>query len=105
MFLCQLLKSLTRPSTSRLTDLGLRLSSLHGAEAGREGWSGAAEGEVRPNSLVFFMRVNEQETAHELAEWREGGVMDGRGLKRQPPEGEPSVHTNARAHVSSICLF
>lgn len=61
------------------------------------------ENKVRPNSLVFFMRVNEQETAHELAEWREGGVMDGRGLKRQPPEGEPSVRTNARfIHLSFL---
>lgn len=63
------------------------------------------ENEICPNSLVFFIRVNEQEAANEPAEWREGGVMDGRDLKRQPPEGETSVHTNARAHVSSICLF
>lgn len=61
--------------------------------------------EVCPNSLVSFMRTNEQETANKPAEWREGGVMDGRGLKRQPHEGETSVHAIAHVYVSSICLF
>lgn len=54
---------------------------------------------------VFFMRVNEQETANEPAEWCEGGLMDGRGLKRQQSQRETSAHANARMNVSSICLF
>lgn len=51
------------------------------------------------------MRVNEQETANEPAEWCEGGLMDGRGLKRQQSQRETSAHANARMNVSSICLF
>lgn len=45
------------------------------------------ENPVSPNCLVVFMRVNEQEAANEPAEWHKGGVMDGRGLRRRPPEG------------------
>lgn len=106
-FLCQLLKSLFRLSTSRLTGLGLRLSAPPTVrrQAGRDGALLWRKNEVCPNSLVFFMRVNEQEAANEPAGWREDGVMDGRGLKRQPPEGKTSVHTNAHMRVLSICLF